>query len=188
MWMLGGVEEASAHLVNTGLGPIYDGISHFVLSPETMLGFVAIALLGALTGIGTARVAVFAAMTGWIVGSLLGVTLHWSMTLIACTVVPLLLGVAVALEWKPSNSAARMVAFLTGTMLGIASGSALGEAGLGLRGVLGTFVPCFVLLSIVAAVAVGAHSQWSRTLVRVAGSWIAAMSLLMVGWLWRVGG
>ena len=28
---------AGAHLVTTGLGPFYDGISHFFLSPEDLL-------------------------------------------------------------------------------------------------------------------------------------------------------
>ena len=36
--------NAEAHLVTTGLGPIYDGISHFALSPEVWVPVLALAL------------------------------------------------------------------------------------------------------------------------------------------------
>jgi len=36
---------AQAHLVNTGLGPFYDGLSHFVLTPEDLLPALTLALL-----------------------------------------------------------------------------------------------------------------------------------------------
>ena len=32
-----------AHLVNTGLGPVYDGVSHFALTPEDLLPALALA-------------------------------------------------------------------------------------------------------------------------------------------------
>ena len=41
---------ADAHLVTTGLGPIYDGISHVLLSPDDLVPVVAMALLAGLNG------------------------------------------------------------------------------------------------------------------------------------------
>ena len=41
---------AHAHLVTTGLGPLYDGISHLFLSFEDLLPVVALALLAGLNG------------------------------------------------------------------------------------------------------------------------------------------
>ena len=41
---------AHAHLVTTGLGPVYDGISHVLLSPDDLLPVVAMALLAGLNG------------------------------------------------------------------------------------------------------------------------------------------
>ena len=35
---------ASAHLVTTGLGPVYDGIGHLVMTPEDLIPALAIAL------------------------------------------------------------------------------------------------------------------------------------------------
>jgi urease accessory protein len=40
------VSPAEAHLVTTGLGPIYDGVSHVFLSPEDLVPAVVLALLG----------------------------------------------------------------------------------------------------------------------------------------------
>ena len=35
--LAGGASSAEAHLVTTGLGPIYDGIGHFFLTPEDVI-------------------------------------------------------------------------------------------------------------------------------------------------------
>jgi hypothetical protein len=72
-------------------------------------------------------------------------------------------------------------------LTGLASGAALGGSQQGVLSVGGTVIPLFVLLSMVTGIAVGARKEWAQTVVRVAGSWIAAMSLLMIGWWWRTG-
>jgi hypothetical protein len=36
---------AKAHLINSGLGPFYDGVLHLLLSPADLLGVVVLALL-----------------------------------------------------------------------------------------------------------------------------------------------
>ena len=41
MWPL----PAQAHLNSTGMGPIYDGFMHFVMSPEDFVPVLALALL-----------------------------------------------------------------------------------------------------------------------------------------------
>ena len=46
---------ADAHLINTGLGPVCDGITHFALSPEDFLPAIALALLTGLRGKSCAR-------------------------------------------------------------------------------------------------------------------------------------
>jgi hypothetical protein len=39
--------QAHAHLVETGLGPVYDGIAHFALTPEDLIPALALAVLAA---------------------------------------------------------------------------------------------------------------------------------------------
>ena len=41
---------ASAHLVTTGLGPVYDGIGHLVMTLEDLIPALAIALFAGLRG------------------------------------------------------------------------------------------------------------------------------------------
>ena len=41
---------AEAHLVNTGLGPVFDGIGHVLVSPEDLIPVIAISLLAGLRG------------------------------------------------------------------------------------------------------------------------------------------
>ena len=55
---------AHAHLVTTGLGPLYDGISHLFLSFEDFIPVVAIALLAGLNGPKAGRLALFAVPGG----------------------------------------------------------------------------------------------------------------------------
>jgi hypothetical protein len=39
-----------------------------------------------------------------------------------------------------------------------------------------------VLIALVAASVVSLHQPWARIAVRVAGSWMAAIGVLMLGW------
>ena len=63
---------AEAHLVTTGLGPVYDGIAHFALSPEDYVPIVGAALLAGLRGKDHARLAVLVLPLAWFAGGVLG--------------------------------------------------------------------------------------------------------------------
>src|SRR5215467_5523690 len=52
--------RADAHLNSTGMGPVYDGMLHFVLSPEDLIPVLALALLAGLRGAPYGRRALFA--------------------------------------------------------------------------------------------------------------------------------
>ena len=51
---------AEAHLNATGMGPIYDGLMHFLLSPEDLVPALALALLAGLRGAPYGQRAMFA--------------------------------------------------------------------------------------------------------------------------------
>lgn len=61
--------------------------------------------------------------------------------------------------------------------------AAEGREALGLIGISGTV---FVLAALSTARVVSLTAPWSRMAVRVAGSWIAATGLLMLGWALRL--
>jgi len=50
---------------------------------------------------------------------------------------------------------------------------------------VGIICGVFVVVSLVAGQAVSLKREWSRIAVRVAGSWIGAIGMLMLGWAAR---
>src|SRR5450755_642373 len=69
-----GCAPAEAHLNATGMGPIYDGLMHFLLSPEDLVPALALALLAGLRGAPFGRRAMFTLPAAWLMGSLFGLS------------------------------------------------------------------------------------------------------------------
>jgi len=176
--------EARAHLVTTGLGPVYDGISHFALTPEDLLPVLALALLAGLSGPRCGRAVLFVLPVAWLSGGLLGLSRSSELLLPALTASTLLaLGALVALDRKlPLGLVAGLAA-----ALGFFHGYLNGTAKLGALGLSGVAATLFVVVALVAAFVVSLRAPWSRIAVRVAGSWLVAISMLMLGWAFRAG-
>jgi len=176
--------EARAHLVTTGLGPVYDGISHFALTPEDLLPVLALALLAGLSGPRCGRAVLFVLPVAWLSGGLLGLSRSSELLMPALTASTLLaLGAMVALDRKlPLGLVAGLAA-----ALGFFHGYLNGTAKLGALGLSGVAATLFVVVALVAAFVVSLRAPWSRIAVRVAGSWLVAISMLMLGWAFRAG-
>jgi hypothetical protein len=54
-----GATQAHAHLNSTGMGPIYNGLMHFLLSPEDFLAVLALSLFTGLRGAAFGRRTLF---------------------------------------------------------------------------------------------------------------------------------
>lgn len=94
MWPSG----ADAHLVTTGLGPVYDGLVHFALTPEDLVPALALALLAGLRGAAHGRRALFVLPAAWLLGGLLGLAGHGGMGPALTSISFLLLGSLVAAD------------------------------------------------------------------------------------------
>jgi urease accessory protein len=181
--------EAGAHLVSTGLGPFYDGIGHFLLTPEDLLPVVALALLAGLAGAGPGRAVLYALPAAWLVGGLAGLQLGGAPVLPVLTALVLLgLGLLVAADRRLPAPMGVALASLLGLLHGYANGVAMATAGLGAAAVLGICTALLVVLALLAAQVVALRRWWERIAVRVAGSWIAASGMLMLGWTLKDGG
>ncbi len=64
-----------AHLVGTGLGPLFDGVGHVVVTPEDLLPVIALALLAGLGGKSYGRMVLFVLPVAWLIGGLVGLAL-----------------------------------------------------------------------------------------------------------------
>jgi hydrogenase/urease accessory protein HupE len=94
----------------------------------------------------------------------------------------LALGLLVATDARIPRLATALVAVVVGVLHGWSNGPVLAETGLGMRGLAGIVGSVFVVVALVAALVVVAERPWARIAVRVAGSWITAIGLLLLGW------
>jgi hydrogenase/urease accessory protein HupE len=97
----------------------------------------------------------------------------------------LLLGALVMLDRPLPQSAPAAIGALLGLLLGAANGHAMAQTGPGMRGVAGSVAAPFVTGTLGAAAAVAWQRGWLRMAWRVAGSWLAASGLLLLGWSLR---
>ena len=177
--------HAHAHLIETGLGPVYDGIAHFALTPEDLIPALALAVLAGLRGREDARRVIFVLPLAWLVGGLLGTSAKVFVPDSLAWLPLLVLGGLVAADFRLPVAVTTALAAVLGLVLGLANGYAMAQAGLGTRGVLGIAAAVFVVTTLVAACVVAWQSRWLRIAWRVAGSWIAASGLLLLGWSLR---
>ena len=174
---------ADAHLVNTGLGPFYDGVAHLFISPEDLLAVLAFGLLAGLGGPRYGRLVLFSLTGTWIAGGLAGLAQTKEIALQFAVIIPFfVIGVLVALDRKLSIGMVVGFAVALGLLHGFLNGTAMVAAKLGGIGLLGIGSAVFVVTALVAAFVVWLQPAWTRVAVRVAGSWIAAVGMLMVGW------
>ncbi len=180
--------RAEAHLVTTGLGPVYDGIGHLLLTPEDLVPIVALALYAGLRGARAGRLALFVLPVAWLAGGLLGLAAGTGPSAPAPAFSFILLGLLVAADLRIADGAVAALAAALGLVHGFWNGPALAGGGPGALGLLGISAVAFVLVALASALVVSLKAPWTRIAVRVAGSWIAAIGLLLLGWAFRTRG
>ncbi len=174
---------AEAHLVTTGLGPFYDGIGHLLASPDDLVPVLAMALLAGLGGTTAGRRALFVLPVAWSVGGLGGTWLHGPLLRGTPAAVSfLVLGILIAAGRPVSPALVAVLAAALGLVHGYLNGAAIAAAGREVLGLVGIATCVFVLVALGAALVVSLRKPWMRIAVRVAGSWIAATGLLILGW------
>ena len=186
-WALGAT-PAHAHLNSTGLGPVYDGAMHFLASPEDLVPALALALFAGLRGTAQGRITLFMLPGAWLVGGLLGLTAAAANgSAVVSAMGFLVLGALVATDAKLPRPLTTTVAMVVGIYHGYLNGTGMGSTAYAVGALLGLVAIVFVLAAIAAAFVVRLRDDWSRIAVRVAGSWIAASGLLLLGWAARPG-
>jgi|HubBroStandDraft_6_1064221.scaffolds.fasta_scaffold569006_2 hydrogenase/urease accessory protein HupE len=108
---------------------------------------------------------------------------------VAETIVTIALGALLAADCPLSLAFVASLAILLGLLHGILNGSELPKTpSSGQLIAAGVAVALFVAVSILAGQAASVRVPWARVAVRVAGSWIVAIGLLMLGWAMRLPG
>jgi len=174
---------AQAHLVTTGLGPVYDGISHLFVTFDDLLPVVAMALLAGLNGPAAGRRALFTLPAAWLAGGAAGALSGFALLPAGITSLSfLVLGMLTAADRRLTSPVVTTLAATIGVVHGWLNGASIAAAGREASGLLGIAGAIFLLVALVAALVVSLERPWTRIAVRVAGSWIAAIGLLLLGW------
>ncbi len=177
---------AEAHLVTTGLGPLYDGISHVLLSADDLLPVLAMSMLAGLNGPAAGRRALFGLSGAWLLGGLAGYLFGQALLPGTMTCVSfLVLGGLTAADRRLSSAVVLGIAVAVGLLHGWLNGTGIAAAQREALGLAGIGSAIFVVVALASAFVMSLRAGWMRIAVRVAGSWVAAIGLLMLGWSLR---
>ena len=189
-WIIAGIgvlccpSSSAAHLVTTGMGPVYDGIGHLLLTPEDLVPVLALALYAGLRGAVAGRRTMFLLPLAWFVGGLAGSAVNTATSFPIPAMSFVILGGLVAADLCMAAPVVTGLTSVLGLIHGFLNGAVLRE-GAGTLGLIGIVTMLFVLVTLASALVVSLRKPWAHIAVRVAGSWIAAIGLLMFGWAMR---
>lgn len=180
------ITPARAHLVETGFGAFYDGLAHVMLTPSDLLVILALALLAGSRGAQAARAALLGLPVAWLAGGVIGAAFPSDATLPVLTTLTFgVIGGMVALNAALPASVVASLAVAAGLLHGYVNGATMAPGGAGGLALVGAVTATFCMFAIVAAEVTKVGTGWTRTAVRVAGSWLSAAAILMLGWLAR---
>jgi len=171
-------DPASAHLVSTGLGPAYDGIYHFALTPAQIVPMVILALFAGRRGPAHTRYVIFLLPLAWLAGCAVALPLSSRDATLVPAFTLLLTGGLLASDIALNVIVTSVIAAFAGFILGGVYGAPAGGA----AGSVASAGFIFVAMSLCASVSLPLRRLPAIVAVRVAGSWTAALGLLLVGW------
>ena len=172
---------ASAHLVQSGLGPFYDGLLHPLVSLDELLPVLALGILAGLRGAVHARWLLAVVPLAWLTGFTLGDVVPAGRGLLLAVGA---FGVALSFAAAADVRLPRLGVLLVGAVLGVAHGLVTGPE-IGLLGEAGAAVTVGALLAIIAGEVAVLRAAWLRIAARVLASWTAAVGMLQLGWMLR---
>jgi hydrogenase/urease accessory protein HupE len=176
--------RADAHLVTTGLGPVYDGMEHMLLSPEQWIMIVGLAFLAGLNGPGAGRAVLFSFPFAWLAGGCAGYFIRLALPSLIPALTLLIVGGLLAADLKVLRNLMAIIAVVLGFLQGYLNGVSFGATQGIILILLGGSIVAFAVVALGAGLIVGVQG-WRRIVVRVAGSWMAAIGILLAGWMIR---
>jgi urease accessory protein len=152
------------------------------LSPEDLIPVIALALLVGQRGAASSRRALWILPAAWLAGGLTGMFIGTPRASAMTCISFLVLGGLIAAKAKLSLPLATALATLLGFFHGYLNGSGINRFDDGAYFLLGLALAIFVIVALFTSFVIPLRRQWALIAVRVAGSWIAASGLLMLGW------
>jgi urease accessory protein len=191
--LIGYTGSASAHIVSTRLGDFYAGALHPLTDLQDVVLWAAVALLAASMGAARGKWLVLILPVGSLVGLIAAVSFGLAPmgvgppSTLANAVMMLMLGVLIATAVRVPAPVVGVLAFGIAAMRGIVnSGGIAADTNLTLFAA-GFTVAGYAVITLLLAVTVAfneparasARAAWRGIAIRVCGSWIAAIGLMM---------
>jgi len=173
-------QNADAHLVSTGAGPFFDGTAHLFLTFEEILPVIALSLFAGLRGPRYGRWMIVVLPLCWIIGGTLGFSKSVPLPAFITGFVMLITGLLLAMDWKLSIRIVIGITAFFGLLLGFLNGIEMPNGSI--LEIIGSATAAFIVAVLCAALAVLLNHGWTRIALRVAGSWVTALGLLVLGW------
>ncbi|MGC4014809.1 MAG: HupE/UreJ family protein [Luteolibacter sp.] len=177
-----GTGAVQAHVITTGLGPLYDGATHLALSPEDCVPLIAVGLFSGLRGPDAARRAFFVLPIAWLAGGWLGLHSGTAPSFPIAAASFLMLGLLIATDCKLKPAWTAMLAGIIAATHAWLDGAAVRAEGGESLGTVGGAITATAIFLLSAGLVLALKPAWTRIAIRVLGSWIAATGLLMAGW------
>lgn len=189
VWTLlaGLVLATRVHAAPATVEALYDGAAWLLMQPGDLLTILALALLIGQRDARGNRIALVLLPAAWLCAGIAGAVLLPPATWSASPLLLIVLGGLVAGRIPLTPPWLAAIATGTGLLLGLSDGAALKAVPLGLLAVAGVVALGTPLLALVAIATTPARAPWLRISIQVAGSWLTAIGLLMIGWLLRPG-
>jgi urease accessory protein len=163
---------AGAHTLSNRFGDFYGGVLHPLTALEHALPIVAVGLLAGQQGARAARWLVLVFPLALVCGAVLaGVTPPLASARLLNVASFVVLGLLVAAGWRLPLRLLIALGAAFGLSYGYENGRAMAVAAAG----------GLVTALVSAAIIDLAATPWSRVAVRIAGSWIAAIGIMMIG-------
>lgn len=178
-------QSVHAHLASTGFGAYYDGAADVFLHPLRIASILALATFAGLRSQAAARYTLFCMTGGWVAGALIGIAPSEPALSILGALALLLPALLLAADAPVAPWGCAVVATVVGTINGVPDRSAGVEPLPMPAGILGAGAAVFVITALTAAAALSIHRSRWRVVLRVMGSWLAAMGILAAGWVIR---
>jgi len=175
--------EASAHLVQTGFSPLVDSIFHVALGPDAVMTAAAVGFLCGLRPGEPPHTGRALYLYGWVLFFVTGAFCQYPFDYPIPVAATLLgMGALVAADFPLPVPALLLALGWAGGIFGIVGGGAAEGLPLSIIAIMGALNISVLVLVSAAARALARRYPGARIAVRVAGSWIAAIGLLQLGW------
>jgi urease accessory protein len=170
---------AAAHPIK-GVGDFYAGMLHPLTALEFLLPWIALALFAGQQGrkasLLTLGIFPLALVSG--AGLALVVPAPAWVPAVSLAVIPLL-GLAVALAFSCPSTVTILLVAIVGSLHGLANGSEITASMSAWRFIPGLAAAAILILTYGIGLVRSLHKPWTRIAVRVVGSWIAAIGILV---------